>query len=848
MATSVVPTYQPTPRRAYIASSHFYNSFFSFIPNPDTGIGVLTPVPGATFQNCPAGRILRETGRKLYPDANPGVPTLMVGVYDNITLLNGFIDPNASTFAVYSTDVSNFYPTGVDPTTGVTDVGPPVYTNGLVMSIGGFLAGGFKLVTNFYLPGFFKMPYTQVSSVADIFINPYLGNVFEVDISQTMTNLQTINCYLRSENNPNAPLTPSEGQLFSIIFSNDSPNIVTANFKLVEGKGFYASAPLVITSHSAQSVGFSLNGIDAYLTGSVSGGGIGYTGPTGLTGMPGGMGPVGPMGPMGTPGDATNTGATGPAGDATNTGATGFTGPTGLAGSTGPAGEASGTGATGKTGPTGFTGSTGPAGEASGTGATGHTGPTGFTGATGKTGPTGFTGATGNTGPAGEASGTGATGNTGPTGFTGSTGPAGEASGTGATGHTGPTGSTGTTGRTGSTGISGATGPTGPTGPTGLTGLAGSTGVTGPSGNTGPTGLAGSTGFTGLSGNTGPTGIGGASGATGFTGPTGVTGRTGITGATGPTGFLSIAGINYGDYPFWNGTTWALGDTKISLGANAGQTTQGPNSIAIGSQAGRTNQLAGAVAIGLNAGNSGQGTNSVAIGTNAGTTQIGGSIALNATGVALNPTNAGFYANPVRNDATIANRFVQYSAANELVWNANAVASLTAANTTLSITGGTTGALTIGGNYTAGTGIGISGNSISNTGVTSIVAGTGISISGGTGAVTVTASGGGGGTAVYPLTIITATTTPYNMFNQPNGLYTVSVFCLTSVGANLDYSQFVTFYWNTSYQTNTANVLLASSVAPGPTRIYLNLVANSSANIQISIGTTNSYAATIIRQ
>jgi len=120
MATSVVPTYQPTPRRAYIASIPFNLNFFSYVPNGPDGVGFLAPVPGANFTNCPAGRILRETGKKLYPDANPGVPTLMVGVYDDITLLRGYIDPNAAAFAVYSTDVSNFYPTGVDPTTGIT--------------------------------------------------------------------------------------------------------------------------------------------------------------------------------------------------------------------------------------------------------------------------------------------------------------------------------------------------------------------------------------------------------------------------------------------------------------------------------------------------------------------------------------------------------------------------------------------------------------------------------------------------------------------------------------------------------------------------------------------------------
>jgi hypothetical protein len=92
----------------------------------------------------------------------------------------------------------------------------------------------------------------------------------------------------------------------------------------------------------------------------------------------------------------------------------------------------------------------------------------------------------------------------------------------------------------------------------------------------------------------------------------------------------------------------------LAIGANAGLTTQGVNAVAVGVYAGKTSQGTNAVAIGLNAGNgttSGQGANSIAIGNNAGVaSQLAGSICLNASGSALNPSVAGCFIDPIRLD------------------------------------------------------------------------------------------------------------------------------------------------------------------------------------------------------
>lgn len=116
----------------------------------------------------------------------------------------------------------------------------------------------------------------------------------------------------------------------------------------------------------------------------------------------------------------------------------------------------------------------------------------------------------------------------------------------------------------------------------------------------------------------------------------------------------------------------AQGANSIAVGRNAGGLTQGASSVAVGFGAGRYTQGSSAVALGTNAGggilsttfqgngsvaigtNAGQGTttgqgaNSIAIGLNAGVaSQTTGSICLNASGLALNPSTSSFYVNPI---------------------------------------------------------------------------------------------------------------------------------------------------------------------------------------------------------
>ena len=139
-------SYLNTSRLSYISTAPFNNDFYTYstaIINRVTA-GVMVPVADANAGNCPAGRVLRETGRKLVPGANPmpsGFNTYMVSVYDAQTGLTGFIDPNARIFAIYNTDKPNFLLDGVDPNAGMTDQGLSVYTQGSG-TFGNFISTG----------------------------------------------------------------------------------------------------------------------------------------------------------------------------------------------------------------------------------------------------------------------------------------------------------------------------------------------------------------------------------------------------------------------------------------------------------------------------------------------------------------------------------------------------------------------------------------------------------------------------------------------------------------------------------------------------------------------------------
>jgi hypothetical protein len=107
----------------------------------------------------------------------------------------------------------------------------------------------------------------------------------------------------------------------------------------------------------------------------------------------------------------------------------------------------------------------------------------------------------------------------------------------------------------------------------------------------------------------------------------------------------------------------AQGPHAIAIGKNSGTTTQGTYSVAIGHSAGNTTQGTYCVAVGQRAGYSNQGSHCIAIGSSAGeTSQHANTIILNAKGTALNSTQTNsLYINPIRNTTTTPTNVLTYN-------------------------------------------------------------------------------------------------------------------------------------------------------------------------------------------
>jgi hypothetical protein len=152
-------------KRSYITTAPFnsnrmftYNTQFNSSNLKTEGrlVAVSTLPSGAAVSatNCPAGRILREVGRKLYAGVNPGLAVgdtysgAVVGttdtnkfwvlVYDAQTGLKGFIDPNAPIFTIYNSDKSVEIQDAFENAGGLpTRLGQPIFTAGNITTTAG---------------------------------------------------------------------------------------------------------------------------------------------------------------------------------------------------------------------------------------------------------------------------------------------------------------------------------------------------------------------------------------------------------------------------------------------------------------------------------------------------------------------------------------------------------------------------------------------------------------------------------------------------------------------------------------------------------------------------------------
>jgi len=185
-------------RRTYITMRAYNNDFFSYTTVNDdfNTTGVLGPVVGATSSNCLEGRFLRETGRRIYPGANPGISTMMLSVFDVNNGLTGFIDPNSFAFTPQNTDRAYYIASpGYNPNPADAplrdDQGPPVYTHGNIKADGSLYIGKFSEIVGRaqFDSNVFMQSTLSVSSIASFGSNVNILGSLSVGGGTPMTKI-----------------------------------------------------------------------------------------------------------------------------------------------------------------------------------------------------------------------------------------------------------------------------------------------------------------------------------------------------------------------------------------------------------------------------------------------------------------------------------------------------------------------------------------------------------------------------------------------------------------------------------------------------------------------------------
>ena len=250
-------------KRSYISTQAFNTSVYSYVTslNPTTfkqegKLVLLTTTPAGvalSATTCPAGHILREVGRKLYPGVNPGLLAndtyqgavnqttdvnnkVWVRVFDAITGLVGYIDSNSSVFSIYSTDKVNDI-VDVRETDGLSLINRDIVTGGQLRSS--------SITTN------------STATGGTLTINPQLGQVFR--FTATMASAVTLAATAGS-----AAAAP--GAIVYVIFTNGGGQTIVGDQTTVLG-----AASATMTNAKTYSVTLVSNGVTFVQTSAVQG-------------------------------------------------------------------------------------------------------------------------------------------------------------------------------------------------------------------------------------------------------------------------------------------------------------------------------------------------------------------------------------------------------------------------------------------------------------------------------------------------------------------------------------------------------------------------------------------------
>ena len=143
--SSITSSFGPRSKRSYLTMTDVANDIYTYTTSFNTQTRVTTGDLNEVGTSVPKGSFLYENGRKLYPGAHPGVNTYMVGVFDPVTFVTGYIDPNSKVFTPMNTDkpvdtaatetaAEGVF--GTDPNTETSDLAQPIFTRGDILAEG----------------------------------------------------------------------------------------------------------------------------------------------------------------------------------------------------------------------------------------------------------------------------------------------------------------------------------------------------------------------------------------------------------------------------------------------------------------------------------------------------------------------------------------------------------------------------------------------------------------------------------------------------------------------------------------------------------------------------------------
>lgn len=253
-------------KRHYIAASSFNTVLYTYTASLNDNlvrVGSLGATAGATAGNCPQGRILRENGSRLYPDANPGISTLMVGVYDANSGLKGYIDPNAPQFAVFNSDKPVEMVDGGDNNTTTPHKGQPVFTTGDVIANGNAIIGG-------YIASSYVAPQVTASAPNNnTYVDARTGNYFVANLTYTAGGAGTT--YLYFGTGTGDQVVPADGQVISVAIYNTTGSaqtvVINQTYKSVQGYSNNPGIPIAtIPNGQVRTFTFVSDGTTMYLT------------------------------------------------------------------------------------------------------------------------------------------------------------------------------------------------------------------------------------------------------------------------------------------------------------------------------------------------------------------------------------------------------------------------------------------------------------------------------------------------------------------------------------------------------------------------------------------------------